>query len=217
MVAKLSSVRIISAASLVTSVPVMPMATPMSARVSAGASLTPSPVIATMLPCPLRMLTRRTLSSGATRATTPMSSIWRSIRSSGIAANSAPVIARPGMPSWPAIAAAVVAWSPVIIRTRMPASWHSAMASFASLRGGSTMPIRASSSSSSTSAERGRCWVERAGSKSLRATREHPHALAGEAVVLFEHAVLDPSHRLTDVRPHRGTTSTGRAGRPARP
>ena len=74
MVAKLSSVRIISAASLVTSVPVMPIATPMSARVSAGASFTPSPVMATMFPCCLRMLTRRTLSSGATRATTPMSS-----------------------------------------------------------------------------------------------------------------------------------------------
>ncbi len=47
MVAKLSSARIIRAASLATSVPVMPMATPMSADFSAGASLTPSPVIAT--------------------------------------------------------------------------------------------------------------------------------------------------------------------------
>ena len=56
MVAKLSSVRIISAASLVTSVPVMPIATPMSAGVSAGASLTPSPVIATTLPCCLSRL-----------------------------------------------------------------------------------------------------------------------------------------------------------------
>src|SRR5918996_882116 len=47
MVAKLSSVRIIVAASLVTSVPVTPIATPMSALRSAGASLTPSPVIVT--------------------------------------------------------------------------------------------------------------------------------------------------------------------------
>src|SRR3989337_724640 len=43
MVAKLSSARTMSAASLLTSVPVMPMATPMSASLSAGASLTPSP------------------------------------------------------------------------------------------------------------------------------------------------------------------------------
>ena len=45
--AKLSSVSVIAAASFVTSVPVIPMATPMSAFFSAGASLTPSPVIAT--------------------------------------------------------------------------------------------------------------------------------------------------------------------------
>ena len=90
MVAKLSSVRIMSAASLVTSVPVMPIATPMSARFSAGASLTPSPVMATTLPWRLRVSTRRTLSSGATRATTPISSSCRSSSSSCSAANSAP-------------------------------------------------------------------------------------------------------------------------------
>ena len=54
IVAKLSSVRIITAASLETSVPVMPIATPMSAVLSAGASLTPSPVIATTLPFSLQ-------------------------------------------------------------------------------------------------------------------------------------------------------------------
>src|SRR5881397_1179645 len=50
MVAKLSSVSTTSAASLETSVPVIPMATPMSAVLSAGASFTPSPVIATVAP-----------------------------------------------------------------------------------------------------------------------------------------------------------------------
>ena len=45
--AKLSSSRIMSAASRATSVPEAPMATPMSAFFSAGASLTPSPVTAT--------------------------------------------------------------------------------------------------------------------------------------------------------------------------
>ena len=69
--AKLSSVRIITAASFDTSVPVIPMATPMSAFFRAGASFTPSPVIATMLLCCWSEWTSRILSSGATRATTP--------------------------------------------------------------------------------------------------------------------------------------------------
>ena len=50
IVAKLSSASTMSAASLETSVPVMPIATPMSAVFRAGASLTPSPVIATVIP-----------------------------------------------------------------------------------------------------------------------------------------------------------------------
>lgn len=47
MVAKSSSVSTISAASLATSVPLHPIATPMFAWRRAGASLTPSPVMAT--------------------------------------------------------------------------------------------------------------------------------------------------------------------------
>ena len=50
IVEKLSSAKIILADSFVTSVPVMPIATPISADFTAGASFTPSPVIATMLP-----------------------------------------------------------------------------------------------------------------------------------------------------------------------
>ncbi len=68
MVAKLSSVRTMAAASLATSVPVMPMATPMSDCFSAGASLTPSPVIATRLPRCCHARTIRILCSGDTRA-----------------------------------------------------------------------------------------------------------------------------------------------------
>ena len=75
IVAKSSSVRIITAASFETSVPVMPIATPMSACLRAGASFTPSPVMATMWPFLRRMSTRWTLSSGVTRAMTPMPSI----------------------------------------------------------------------------------------------------------------------------------------------
>ena len=70
IVAKLSSARIMSAASRVTSVPVMPIAMPMSADFSAGASLTPSPVIATMCPSACSAFTMRSLCSGATRAYT---------------------------------------------------------------------------------------------------------------------------------------------------
>ena len=68
MVAKLSSARIMEAASLDTSVPVMPMATPMSAFLRAGASLTPSPVMDTILPRRCQALTMRILCSGDTRA-----------------------------------------------------------------------------------------------------------------------------------------------------
>jgi len=59
IVEKLSSARTMSLASLATSVPVIPMATPMSASFRAGASFTPSPVIATMWPISRR---RRTIS-----------------------------------------------------------------------------------------------------------------------------------------------------------
>jgi hypothetical protein len=50
MEAKLSSSKMMSAASRATSVPLLPIATPMSASLSAGASLTPSPVTATTSP-----------------------------------------------------------------------------------------------------------------------------------------------------------------------
>ncbi len=68
MEAKLSSVKTMSAASVVTSVPVMPMAMPISALFSAGASLTPSPVIATTCPRLVRASTTRSLCAGETRA-----------------------------------------------------------------------------------------------------------------------------------------------------
>jgi len=68
IVAKLSSVRIIEAASLETSVPVIPIATPISACLRAGASLTPSPVMATISPFSCQALTIRILCSGETLA-----------------------------------------------------------------------------------------------------------------------------------------------------
>ena len=71
-----SSARTTSAASLATSVPIFPIATPTSAARSAGASFTPSPVIATTLPACLKSRTTASLCLGetlyntATRCTT---------------------------------------------------------------------------------------------------------------------------------------------------
>src|ERR1700760_1086616 len=74
MVAKLSSERTMRPAFLATSVP-LPMAIPMSAALMAGASLTPSPVMATTSPFFLSVSASSTLCSGATRPTPPIPSI----------------------------------------------------------------------------------------------------------------------------------------------
>mmetsp|Transcript_39123 Transcript_39123/g.44778 ORF Transcript_39123/g.44778 Transcript_39123/m.44778 type:complete len:210 (-) Transcript_39123:1258-1887(-) len=67
---KLSSSRIMSAACFATSVPVIPIANPTSAFLSAGASFVPSPVTATVSPICLIPVTRRYLSSGLDLART---------------------------------------------------------------------------------------------------------------------------------------------------
>jgi hypothetical protein len=79
-VAKLSSVMTIAAASLATSVPLIPIATPMSACFSAGASLTPSPVMAATSPPAWNASTIRSVCSGETRANTPTSADLRGRR-----------------------------------------------------------------------------------------------------------------------------------------
>ena len=73
------------------------------------------------------------------------------------------------MPSSCAIASAVIAWSPVIIRTWIPASCAVAIAAFAAGRGGSTIPTSASSVSPSISSSRSAPGSKSAASKSLRA------------------------------------------------
>ena len=65
--AKLSSVMTMSEASLVTSVPVIPIAMPISASLMAGASLTPSPVMATISPAAFHARTIFNLCSADTR------------------------------------------------------------------------------------------------------------------------------------------------------
>mmetsp|Transcript_43095 Transcript_43095/g.100409 ORF Transcript_43095/g.100409 Transcript_43095/m.100409 type:complete len:247 (-) Transcript_43095:69-809(-) len=68
IVEKLSSMRTKSLAFCVTAVPAMPIATPTSALFRAGASLTPSPVMATTCPADMREATIATLSDGHARA-----------------------------------------------------------------------------------------------------------------------------------------------------
>ena len=102
----LRSLRIstMSADSIATSVPA-PIASPTSARTSAGASLMPSPTIATFRPSSCRRRTSRSLSCGSTSATT---------RST---------------PTCRPIASAVRALSPVSMTTSSPIALMPAMAS----------------------------------------------------------------------------------------
>ena len=145
MLAKLSSWSTISAASFATSVPAMPIAIPMFARESAGASFTPSPVIATISPCSWSDDTILIFCSGVTRE-----KIEAWAEASASCSSSKAVSALPFTGAMPPsvmfssrpIASAVYCWSPVIIFTRIPARWQTAMASFTSALGGSMMPTR---------------------------------------------------------------------------
>ena len=145
IVPKRSSVKIISEDSLATSVPRMPIAIPISAPLRAGASFTPSPVIDTISPSSRSALTSWSLFSGETRANTATSSI-RSLNASlpAKASISFPVIvlSKSIKPISCAIMEAVCGWSPVIILTRIPASWATLTASLTSVRGGSMMPTK---------------------------------------------------------------------------
>ena len=131
-----------SALSLVTSVPFMPMPMPMSAFLMAGASLTPSPVMATTSPCACRASTMRSLCSGLVRAymstflTASSSSSWL------IDSISSPVstVGLLVSPISVAMACAVIGLSPVTIFTCMPACAHSLMAWATSSLGGSMSP-----------------------------------------------------------------------------
>ena len=91
-----------SEASMATSVPV-PIARPRSAWASAGASLTPSPTIATTRPSSWRRLTTSTLSAGSTSAMTS------------------------SMPTSAATAVAVVSLSPVSSTGRRPSAFSGAI------------------------------------------------------------------------------------------
>ncbi|MBT9169296.1 MAG: hypothetical protein DDT19_02654 [Syntrophomonadaceae bacterium] len=139
---KLSSVKIISDASLLTSVPVIPIAMPIAAFFKAGASFTPSPVIATTLAFLVKASITRSLWFGETLAYTSTFSTILSNSPSVKAPNSVPVKISPDfrIPNSLAIASAVSLWSPVIIIGFMPAPLQTSIASLASFLGGSIIP-----------------------------------------------------------------------------
>jgi hypothetical protein len=83
MEVKSSFVRTTSAASLATSLPRRPIATPMSADFNAGASLTPSPVTATTWPPARRAVTIASLCAGEVRANRTPGSEAMSRRAAG--------------------------------------------------------------------------------------------------------------------------------------
>jgi hypothetical protein len=118
------------------------VAMPTSAFFSAGASFTPSPVIATITPFACNALTKRSLCSGLVRAKTSYSITAVSISISVICSKSLPcnALLPSPMPSSRAMVRAVSAWSPVIILTVIPASLHLLTARITSSRGGSMMP-----------------------------------------------------------------------------
>ncbi len=110
--------RVTSDASMATSAPV-PMATPRSAWASAGASLMPSPIIATARPPACSSAILAALSPGSTSART------RSV----------------GIPTWRATASAVARWSPVTSHDSIPAAVNARTASAASGLTGSATTI----------------------------------------------------------------------------
>ena len=98
---KSSSSRTSDAASRATSVPRPPIAMPMCAAFSAGASFTPSPVIATTSPLALSASTSRSFCSGTTRAKMPVVFTQARSSASDIASRSAPVMtASARRPTW---------------------------------------------------------------------------------------------------------------------
>jgi hypothetical protein len=121
IVAKLSSINIISLASFVTSVQVIHIDTPISAYFNAGASFTPSQVIDTVCHIVFKILTICLLCLGLTLANTQIDSINFLIFTSLKFSNSIHSIAAPDIPSSLAIALAVTILSQVIITTLIPA------------------------------------------------------------------------------------------------
>lgn len=147
MDAKLSSVRTMSDASLATSLPLCPIAMPISACLSAGESFTPSPVMTqnALRRCMASIM--RTLVMGLHLAMTSGRTLIPSICASSILSKSdacitteltvSGAISRLRIPTSNAMDVAVLMWSPVTMCTDTPADLHRRTASAVSRRGGS--------------------------------------------------------------------------------
>ena len=182
------------------------MATPMSAFFSAGASLTPSPVIATEWPVLLQRGDDAELVRRARRGRRPGSPRPRGrAPSSSIASSSAPVTARPSvrMPSSRAIACAVSGWSPVIITGRIPACCaRLRRRSRASGRGGSIIPTRPRNVSSRSASSSVASDSPRDG--------EHAQRLAGQLLRRREQRLAVPRRRAPPRRRRSAAACTPR-------
>ncbi len=174
----------ISPASLATSVP-SPIAKPTSARLSAGASLIPSPVIPTTIPSDCARRTMRLLSLGNARAITR--SDGRSfLISSSESFDSSLLVIIPSpfdSPMSLAIAAAVSRLSPVIITTCIPARVTSRIAAGTSRLMSSRIPRSATSVSPDSGASG-------SGSVSALATAISRIALADNSARFFSIRLL---------------------------
>src|SRR3989344_6064587 len=114
IVLKLSSFNVKSATERDTSVPFFPIAIPICASFKAGASLTPSPVIATISPLAFSALTILSLCSGVTLAKTVVLLTIEHNSVLSILSSSSPIIIVVPNPTCFAIAYAVSLLSPVI-------------------------------------------------------------------------------------------------------
>ena len=152
-----------------TSVPAMPIATPMSAWRSAGASLTPSPVIATTSPAAWSALTMPSFCSGV-RGRRPRSAPRRSPRARRSSAGSSSPSSTPSSPMpWPGDGGGgrrVVAGDHHDADARLPAALDRLRDSG---RMGSRKPTRPSSSRSRSASPASAGTVSRSARE-----REHP-------------------------------------------
>mmetsp|Transcript_3859 Transcript_3859/g.13540 ORF Transcript_3859/g.13540 Transcript_3859/m.13540 type:complete len:201 (+) Transcript_3859:1111-1713(+) len=159
MVEKLSSASTMSLASLATSVPAMPIAIPMSASASAGASLTPSPVMAmTSFPSNLSKRMMSCLCLGSARLKSNplcLAEAWLLVRILCLFSlesfgekkseqvkdlSSKNSSSSPKIPMSLQMLSAVSWLSPVITITLIPASWQHLIECFTSGLGGSWRP-----------------------------------------------------------------------------
>ena len=217
IVAKLSSVRIMSPASFVTSVPVIPIATPMSARLSAGASLTPSPVIATTLPLRFSMLDeahlvlRRDARDDADPVDLVLELVVAQRRELG-ARQSAPL--DPELGGDRRGGRGVVAGDHAHADPRLLAAGDRVPRLLARRvddpdEGEQRQPLHL--------VEQRAVRVERRRVDVARGDGQHAEALASEAVVLGEDALAAALRAARSTRRRRGSAPSARAGRRARP